>query len=124
MTTPQTHESNSAEFADYTNDFGVVAGAEEQIVDAQRGLRGVARDGRVGLALSGGGIRSASFALGVLQALQRHSLFRLIDYLSTVSGGGYIGSSLSWFMRDGRKDFPFGTKGLGVRSDDSLSPSG
>jgi hypothetical protein len=49
-----------------------------------------------GIALSGGGIRSATFALGVLQALARHDLLRRFDYLSTVSGGGYIGTSLTW----------------------------
>jgi Patatin-like phospholipase len=47
------------------------------------------------LCLSGGGIRSASFALGVLQALARHGLLFHFSYLSTVSGGGYIGSWLS-----------------------------
>ena len=45
----------------------------------------------VGLALSGGGIRSAMFNLGILQALERLGLMRYVDYLSTVSGGGYIG---------------------------------
>jgi Patatin-like phospholipase len=49
-----------------------------------------------GIALSGGGIRSATFALGVLQALAKHDLLRRFDYLSTVSGGGYIGTSLTW----------------------------
>ena len=49
---------------------------------------------QVGVALSGGGIRSATFSLGILQALARHHLLRKIDYLSTVSGGGYIGSFL------------------------------
>ncbi len=49
----------------------------------------------VGLALSGGGIRSATFGLGVLQGLAEARLFRDIDYLSTVSGGGYIGACLS-----------------------------
>src|SRR5215467_1435744 len=47
------------------------------------------------LCLSGGGIRSASFALGVLQALARHGVLFGFDYLSTVSGGGYIGSWLA-----------------------------
>jgi len=46
---------------------------------------------RVGLALSGGGIRSATFNLGLLQQLAKLDLLRLVDYLSTVSGGGYIG---------------------------------
>jgi hypothetical protein len=45
----------------------------------------------VGLALSGGGIRSATFCLGILQALASKGLLRRIDFLSTVSGGGYIG---------------------------------
>lgn len=49
----------------------------------------------VGLALSGGGIRSATFNLGIIQALYRSNLFSRLDYLSTVSGGGYIGSCLS-----------------------------
>lgn len=46
------------------------------------------------LCLSGGGIRSASFGLGVLQALARCRWLENFHYLSTVSGGGYIGS---WF---------------------------
>ncbi len=49
----------------------------------------------VGLALSGGGIRSAITNLGVLQGLARSGIFRLVDLLSTVSGGGYIGGCLS-----------------------------
>jgi hypothetical protein len=48
------------------------------------------------LCLSGGGIRSAAFALGVLQALSRKELLTGFHYLSTVSGGGYIGS---WLQR-------------------------
>jgi hypothetical protein len=48
----------------------------------------------IGLALSGGGIRSATFSLGVVQALAQRGLLRRIDYLSTVSGGGYIGAWL------------------------------
>ncbi len=53
----------------------------------------------VGLAFSGGGIRSATFNLGVLQAFAELKLLRLFDYLSTVSGGGYIGSWLSALIR-------------------------
>jgi hypothetical protein len=50
--------------------------------------------GTVGLALSGGGIRSATFSLGVLQSLAKRQLLQRVDYLSTVSGGGYIGCFL------------------------------
>ena len=53
-----------------------------------------------GLAFSGGGIRSATFNLGVLQALAELKLLHHIDYLSTVSGGGYIGGWLAaWTKR-------------------------
>jgi len=51
--------------------------------------------GTAGLAFSGGGIRSATFNLGILQVLAKRGLLKWFDYLSTVSGGGYIGSSLS-----------------------------
>jgi hypothetical protein len=51
-------------------------------------------DDVVGVALSGGGIRSATFCLGVFQALASLRLLSRIDYLSTVSGGGYFGSFL------------------------------
>ncbi|MGZ2454805.1 choline dehydrogenase-like flavoprotein [Rhizobium ruizarguesonis] len=48
----------------------------------------------IGLAMSGGGIRSATFGLGVLQALAETKLLRRIDFMSTVSGGGYAASFL------------------------------
>ncbi|MGA8272941.1 MAG: acyltransferase [Candidatus Sulfotelmatobacter sp.] len=46
--------------------------------------------GLMGLCFSGGGIRSATFNLGILQGLAELKLLRCFDYLSTVSGGGYI----------------------------------
>jgi hypothetical protein len=62
------------------------------------------------LCLSGGGMRSASFSLGVLQGLARFSMkdpkdqsdkgfLQNLDFLSTVSGGGYIGSWLMGWAR-------------------------
>lgn len=65
--------------------------------------------GLAGLAFSGGGIRSATFNLGVILALAKHGLLHRFDYLSTVSGGGYIGGWLSALLhrhasRDGRTD--------------------
>ena len=62
----------------------------------------------VGLALSGGGVRSASFCLGVMQALDDAKLMNKVDYLSTVSGGGYIGTSLVAAMSESKNhEFPF-----------------
>lgn len=52
------------------------------------------------LCISGGGIRSATFALGAIQGLANHRVLEKFDYLSTVSGGGYIGSWLTaWKQR-------------------------
>ena len=54
------------------------------------------------LCISGGGIRSATFALGALQSMADHGFLTKFDYLSTVSGGGYIGSWLTaWIQRAG-----------------------
>ncbi|HUP62188.1 MAG TPA: patatin-like phospholipase family protein [Thermoanaerobaculia bacterium] len=59
------------------------------------------RGDRTALCISGGGIRSATFALGIIQGLARAGLLKKFDYLSTVSGGGYVGSWLtSWIRRD------------------------
>lgn len=62
---------------------------------------------RVGLALSGGGIRSATFNLGLLQGLNHHDVLGLVDYLATVSGGGYVGSWWSaWKHRRAQNGIP------------------
>ncbi|GAC1446305.1 MAG: hypothetical protein NVSMB56_03730 [Pyrinomonadaceae bacterium] len=53
------------------------------------------------ICFSGGGIRSATFNLGILQGLAKRKLLGEFDYLSTVSGGGYIGSWLAaWIYRE------------------------
>jgi hypothetical protein len=69
------------------------------------------KHGLVGLALSGGGIRSATFNLGLLQALQRRGILRHVDYLSTVSGGGFMGGALTSLSRTPGSRFPFATSG-------------
>ena len=105
-----------------------------------------AKDGLVGLALSGGGIRSATFSLGVIQALaakhtkdkdpggsgtkgaetQRGDYLRYVDYLSTVSGGGYIGRSLTWLLhssaKDGGEDSSAQTSVSGQAADSQQNP--
>ncbi|WP_255511840.1 patatin-like phospholipase family protein [Mitsuaria sp. TWR114] len=52
------------------------------------------------LCLSGGGIRSATFSLGVIQGLAAKGVMRDFHYLSSVSGGGYITSLLSAWIRN------------------------
>ncbi len=67
-----------------------------------------AGEGSAALCFSGGGIRSATFALGVAQGLAQRGLLKQFDYLSTVSGGGYIGSWLSsWIHRAGSAEKVF-----------------
>ncbi len=58
----------------------------------------------IGLAFSGGGIRSATFSLGVMQALAEKRWLQKFHYLSTVSGGSYIGSSLTWLLHKAWND--------------------
>jgi len=68
------------------------------VVERERGLlakSGAPAGAPLGLAFSGGGIRSATFNLGIIQALAECRLLSRFHYLSTVSGGGYIGSWLS-----------------------------
>lgn len=77
-----------------------IAAAYRRLAEERSRLRAIVdgqalQDNLVGLAISGGGIRSATFGLGMLQALAELKLLKHVDYLSTVSGGGYIGS---WFQ--------------------------
>ncbi|TPK63575.1 hypothetical protein FJ546_12620 [Mesorhizobium sp. B2-4-19] len=82
--------------------------------DPSRGTVRTKRNSNLtGVALSGGGVRSASYCLGVLQALESLSPpgharpLDAVDYLSTVSGGGYIGTSVVVGMMQGDHSFPF-----------------
>jgi len=74
-------------------------------------------DDRWALCLSGGGIRSAAFALGILQRIAAldvtskrkdeapGSALKQFEFLSTVSGGGYIGSWLSaWLFQEHERE--------------------
>jgi hypothetical protein len=54
----------------------------------------------VGLSISGGGIRSATFALGIVEVLAQRGIMADIDVMSTVSGGGYLGSFISSTLND------------------------
>lgn len=85
----------SAKSSTGTMDFRQVHEQERSCLSLSADLK--TPDG-VGLALSGGGIRSASFSLGVLQVLLNEDLFKRIDYVATVSGGGYLGAALSWWL--------------------------
>jgi len=74
------------------------------------------------LCLSGGGIRSATFNLGVLQGLADHRMLNRFHYLSTVSGGGYIGSWLSSWTRRHREGAVGVAKDLARQAADPLLP--
>ena len=75
-----------------------IVASEQRLIKERRKLIGIGSTMPiVGLALSGGGVRSATFNLGILQALASHQALRMVDYLSTVSGGGYIGAFLGRF---------------------------
>jgi len=82
------------------------SGAGERYAEAVKRIH--AQGNRTALCISGGGIRSATFALGVMQGLAKKHVLEKFDFVSTVSGGGYIGSWLSsWARRD-----PWGIRGV------------
>ncbi|GMA85765.1 hypothetical protein GCM10025868_10150 [Angustibacter aerolatus] len=64
----------------------------------------VAGTERIGVCCSGGGIRSASFNLGALQALQDEGVLDDAEYLSAVSGGSYIAAAWTMVGRTGHPD--------------------
>ena len=77
-------------------------GADDEAVAADYYVKAFANK-QAALCLSGGGIRSAAFALGVIQALSRKRILTGFHYLSTVSGGGYIGAWLQrWIAEPGK----------------------
>ena len=74
-------------------DFKDIFEKEEELVYNRRSKLGLEEDKELlGIALSGGGIRSATFNLGLLNSFNKHGLLKRSDYLSSVSGGGYINS--------------------------------
>jgi hypothetical protein len=99
-------------------DYFTKAQAEDLITEEKTFIASNrARDGRddwYGVALSGGGIRSAIFCLGALQALAAKKVMPSFDYMSSVSGGGYALAALQWLWHTdtttGSSDtgFPFG----------------
>jgi hypothetical protein len=88
----------AAEYQALRPEGGFESGAEQDLIARMH------RDPQplAALCISGGGIRSATFALGVIQGLAERGLLPRFDYLSTVSGGGYIGGWLTaWSHRVG-----------------------
>jgi hypothetical protein len=93
--------------------FAAVFESEKIAISEQCRKRGVAEDlkldeeagspvpDRLGIALSGGGIRSACVALGIIQSLARARILRQVHYISAISGGSYCMSFLTaWIKRE------------------------
>ncbi|RLI44769.1 hypothetical protein DRO61_11730, partial [Candidatus Bathyarchaeota archaeon] len=80
----------------------------------------------VGVALSGGGIRSATQSLGAFQALQKYGLDKEIDYMSTVSGGGYFGAFWGRCWKEGDTDLSMENRKIKYlrNSGNYIAPSG
>jgi Patatin-like phospholipase len=83
----------------YKNKEGKDKTPEERLADLYARIHKLDKP-RAAFCISGGGIRSGTFALGIIQGLARCGLLDKFHYLSTVSGGGYIGGWLtSWIHR-------------------------
>lgn len=83
----------------YLEQLASMNAIERQLINARRGNPSANLDApvhdAVGLAISGGGIRAATFALGIVQVLARRGILQKVDVMSTVSGGGYLGSFIT-----------------------------
>lgn len=91
---------------------------EKDLIQIRRKHADVEKDGLThGLALSGGGVRSATFNFGVLRGFAKNAVLRRFDYLSTVSGGGYIGAMFGRLF--GHDDSPKQVE-EGLANDNSL----
>lgn len=108
--------------------FSEVQATEKKLIARQRKNRDDNENRKLytGLAISGGGIRSASFGLGVIQALQQKGWLKKLDYLSTASGGGYIGTSLTWFneLHKNNGGFAFASNEQGARHESGDTDDG
>ena len=147
MTEPAPTSNSPAAPAARTPALAALFDAEAALVIERRRIAQVTAPGaddahaalpRVGLALSGGGVRSATFGLGLLRGMAANRLLSRVDYLSTVSGGGFIGAMfgrlvtlvgideaqatlarstspvLEWLRRNGRYLSPSGARDLGI----------
>ena len=95
--------------------FSDVLEKERRLINGRRKRLGLINSeyerGLTGLALSGGGIRSASFCLGVMRALAKDHKLKSFDYLSTVSGGGFAGAFVSrWVHEKGYEEVEEGLR--------------
>ncbi|HEY7411789.1 MAG TPA: hypothetical protein VII13_13660, partial [Vicinamibacteria bacterium] len=97
-------EALRSEYASLGRDVREPAGPPDDAAWPQRDLFAKVHEAEPlsALCISGGGIRSATFALGAIQELAARGVLSRFDYLSTVSGGGYVGSWLTaWIHRAG-----------------------
>src|SRR5712692_8825797 len=96
------HEVLESEFVALHGELPASYSTSDETVSRQKAIWAAIhglKEKRTALCISGGGIRSATFGLGILQGLARCGLLDKFHYLSTVSGGGYIGSWLSAWIK-------------------------
>ena len=87
----------------YCRDFAQVQAEEQAWIATRRQHAEVDPDQPItGLTFSGGGIRSACFQLGILQGLSESGWLKRVDYLSSVSGGGYMAGCYQWLQHRGQ----------------------
>ncbi len=90
----------------YTTELQEVIAKEKEYLAKRRFNNGLCNSPNdkmtnpTGIAISGGGVRSATLGLGMIQAFIEKGVFKHFDYLSTVSGGGYIGACLTSLMSE------------------------
>jgi hypothetical protein len=109
----------------FTSDLNEVIESELDYISNRRKLYGLPDDKQEakkdlwGMCISGGGIRSATLGLGMMQSFIINNWMKKFDYLSTVSGGGYIGSCLSSLLTGDKTAFTHQGKTMDVTPQNS-----
>jgi len=92
-----------------------------KMFEKEREMLGVSKDDPLaGICLSGGGVRSAVTAMGILSCLSKRNVLPHMHYMSTVSGGGYAGAALTAW-RHFRSERKLEQSGISGRSDAPFS---
>jgi hypothetical protein len=123
---PQAADADGEAAVNIRGNALLLEAAFEEWIGGNRGvtaiLRRMHKEEMPAICLSGGGIRSATFNLGVIQALARRGVLAQFKYISTVSGGGYIGAWLSSWIRRHAEGAEGAMRDLAAGTGDPVEP--
>ncbi len=92
----------------YTADIQDVFAAEKEYLGKRHKVNEITEEEAAetwGICFSSGGVRAGIISLGIIQQLSKRNFFRRFDYMSTVSGGGFIAGCLTSLLTGAKSVF-------------------